>query len=171
MSERKILSVDIGKLDPQRALRFVSESMDHFKERTVQKVDLAKDFVEIRLKDDEDFLIIKETLTRIGVASPNKHELFQTCHILHKQGKLYIVHFKQMFALDGKTTNFDEEDKSRLNGIVNLLLEWGLIELVNPEQVKTPEPMSVGKKLKVISSKDKANWTLKPKYNIGRKKG
>ena len=154
-------------------LETITITAQEMKERLLNKLsssDPTKEFVEIKLKDEEDFLIIKETLTRIGVASPAKHELFQTCHILHKQGKLYIVHFKQMFALDGKPTNFDEEDKSRLNGIINLLAEWGLIEVVNPDMVKTPEPMQVGKKLKVISSKDKVNWSLKPKYNIGKKK-
>lgn len=133
------------------------------------KVNPDTDFIEIKLNDQEDFLIIKETLTRIGVASPSKKELYQTAHILHKQGKYYLVHFKQMFALDGKPTNFDEEDRARLNTIANLLVEWSLIELVDKEKTKEPV-LAVGRKLRVISSKDKTEWTLKSKYNIGRKK-
>lgn len=137
-------------------------------EKTIVRVVPETDFIEIGLKDQEDFLIIKETLTRIGVASPTKKELYQTAHILHKQGRYYLVHFKQMFALDGKPTNFDNEDRARLNTIANLLAEWELIELKNPDMTKEPT-IPVGRKLKVISSKDKAEWTLKPKYAIGRK--
>jgi Bacteriophage translational regulator len=124
--------------------------------------------VEVRLAEEEDFLKIKETLTRIGVASRKDQKLYQSCHILHKQGRYYIVHFKELFALDGKPTNWGDEDKGRRNTIIQLLEEWGLIKVVDQEAIRDPKaPMS---QIKIISHKDKGNWTLEAKYNIGRKK-
>jgi hypothetical protein len=124
--------------------------------------------IEVRIAEEEDFLKIKETLTRIGVASRKDNKLYQSCHILHKQGKYYIVHFKELFALDGKPSDFTSEDKGRRNTIANLLEEWGLIKVVEPERIKDPKaPMS---QVKIIPHKDKENWTLEAKYNIGRKK-
>lgn len=124
--------------------------------------------IEVKIAEEEDFLKIKETLTRIGVASRKDNKLFQSCHILHKQGKYYIVHFKELFILDGKPSNFIEEDKGRRNTIINLLQEWELIKVVDPDKIKEPKaPMS---QIKIIPFKEKNNWTLEPKYNIGRKK-
>ena len=123
--------------------------------------------IEVTLTSEEDFLKIKETLTRIGVASRKDKKLFQSCHILHKQGKYYIVHFKELFALDGKPSNFSEDDVARRNTIVNLLAEWGLIKLVNAQKSSTPvAPFS---QVKVITHKEKDEWELVAKYNIGRK--
>ena len=124
--------------------------------------------VEVKLKEDEDFLKIRETLTRIGVASRKDKTLFQSCHILHKQGKYYITHFKELFSMDGKPSNFTEDDISRRNSIANLLAEWGLVELVNPE--KTKEPVSPLSQIKVLPHKEKDEWNLAAKYNIGKKK-
>jgi hypothetical protein len=124
--------------------------------------------IEVMLTSEEDFLKIKETLTRIGVASRKDRKLFQSCHILHKQGKYYIVHFKELFALDGKPSNFSEDDVARRNTIVNLLAEWGLIKLVNPDKSSTPvAPFS---QVKVITHKEKDEWELVAKYNIGKKR-
>jgi hypothetical protein len=123
--------------------------------------------VEVLLKDDDDFLKIRETLTRIGVASHKNKTLYQSCHILHKQGKYYIVHFKELFALDGKPSNFGDEDIGRRNTIANLLAEWGLIKLVDGE--KTKEPIAPLNQIKVLPYKDKAEWNLETKYNIGKK--
>lgn len=123
--------------------------------------------VEVKLPKDDDFLKVKETLTRIGVASRKDNTLFQSCHILHKQGKYYIVHFKELFALDGKSTNFSEEDKGRRNVIAELLSDWGLVNLVDTNSVISPKtPMS---KIKIIPFKEKGSWNLKSKYSIGRK--
>ena len=128
----------------------------------------VKDLVEVKIKEQDDFLKIRETLTRIGVASRKDQKLYQSCHILHKQGKYYIVHFKELFALDGKPSDFTAEDKGRRNTIANLLEEWGLIKIVNTEVSKEPKaPMS---QIKIIPYKDKGSWTLEAKYNIGRKK-
>lgn len=127
--------------------------------------DLIDTLVEVKLLNQNDFLKIKETLTRIGVASKKDKKLFQSCHILHKQGKYYIVHFKELFALDGKETNFSDEDRQRRNTIANLLDEWGLVELVNPEMVEDRAPMN---QVKVISYKEKNEWELCSKYSIGR---
>ena len=113
--------------------------------------------VEVKLKEDEDFLKIRETLTRIGVASRKDKTLFQSCHILHKQGKYYITHFKELFSMDGKPSNFTEDDISRRNSIANLLAEWGLVELVNPE--KTKEPVSLFRRLKFYHTKKKMSGT------------
>ena len=129
---------------------------------------LIDSLVEVKIAEEEDFLKIKETLTRIGVASRKDNKLYQSCHILHKQGKYYIVHFKELFALDGKPTDFTDEDKGRRNTIANLLEEWGWIKVVEAERVKDPKaPMS---QIKIIPHKDKANWVLEAKYSIGRKK-
>jgi hypothetical protein len=123
--------------------------------------------VEVELNDEDDFLKIRETLTRIGIASRKDKSLYQSCHILHKRGKYYIVHFKELFALDGKPTNFNENDQGRRNTIANLLAEWGLLSLVDVN--KSAEAVPLGQ-IKIISHKDKSNWTLVAKYNIGNKK-
>lgn len=123
--------------------------------------------VEVKLNIDEDFLKVRETLTRIGVASKKDKILYQSCHILHKQGLYYIVHFKELFALDGKPSNFAEEDVARRNTISNLLAEWGLITLVDKQKTQAPvAPMS---QIKIIPYKEKDEWSLVTKYNIGRK--
>jgi len=124
--------------------------------------------VEVTLSSDEDFLKVKETLTRIGVASRKNRALYQSCHILHKQQKYYIVHFKELFALDGKPTNFDVEDQARRNTIANLLEEWGLVKIKDPE--RTSDPIAPLNTTKIIAFKDKDQWDLIPKYNIGKKK-
>jgi hypothetical protein len=123
--------------------------------------------IEVTLPNEEDFLKIKETLTRIGVASKKDRKLYQSCHILHKQGKYYIVHFKELFALDGKPSNFSEEDVGRRNTIVNLLAEWGLLKLVIVE--KSQEPRTPLSQIKILAYKDRNEWELVAKYNIGRK--
>jgi hypothetical protein len=124
--------------------------------------------IEVTLSSEEDFLKIKETLTRIGVASRKDKKLFQSCHILHKQGRYYIVHFKELFSLDGKPSNFSEDDVARRNTIVNLLAEWELIKLVNPK--KSSEPVAPFSQVKVITHKEKGEWELEAKYNIGKKR-
>ena len=124
--------------------------------------------IEVTLSSEEDFLKIKETLTRIGVASRKDKKLFQSCHILHKQGRYYIVHFKELFSLDGKPSNFSEDDVARRNTIVNLLAEWELIKLVNPQ--KSSEPVAPFSQVKVITHKEKGDWELEAKYNIGKKR-
>lgn len=126
-----------------------------------------EDFVEVRLKCDDDFLKVKETLTRVGVASERTKTLYQSCHILHKRGQFYIVHFKELFALDGKPSSFDEEDVSRRNTIANLLSDWGLVELVDKQ--KSASPVAPMKLIKVIPFKSKDEWNLVSKYKIGRK--
>tara|TARA_X000000950_G_scaffold156316_1_gene191651 strand:+ start:625 stop:1032 length:408 start_codon:yes stop_codon:yes gene_type:complete len=122
--------------------------------------------LEVALKEPDDFLKVRETLSRIGVASRKEKTLFQSCHILHKQGKYYIVHFKELFALDGKDTNLSENDIARRNTISNLLSDWGLVKVVKESEVEAA-PLS---QIKVISFKDKENWKLETKYNIGKKK-
>ena len=124
------------------------------------------DMVEIRFKEDDDFLKIKETLTRMGVASNRDKILYQSTHILHKQGQYYIVHFKELFALDGKPTNLTKVDIERRNAIVNLLQEWKLLTIVKPDLLV---PMGNVGQFKIISFKDKVDWQLVPKYNIGVK--
>ena len=126
------------------------------------------DLIEVRLKEEDDFLKVRETLTRIGIASRKDPKLFQSCHILHKQGHYYIVHFKELFSLDGKPTNFSEEDIARRNTIANLLNEWRLCTLVEP--TKSVAPVAPINSIKIISFKDKAKWELVPKYNIGKSK-
>ena len=123
--------------------------------------------LEVGLNEPDDFLKVRETLTRIGVASRKEKKIYQSCHILHKQGKYYIVHFKELFALDGKNTNFSSNDLQRRNRIAKLLLDWGLIGIVKEEQVEDLAPLN---QIKVLSFKDKGDWTLESKYNIGRKK-
>ena len=123
------------------------------------------DMLEISLKEPDDFLKVRETLSRIGVASRKENKLYQSCHILHKQGKYYIVHFKELFALDGKDTNLSENDIARRNTIVNLLDDWGLVEVLG-----TAEPAAPLSQIKVISYKEKSDWTLETKYNIGKKR-
>jgi len=129
---------------------------------------LIEAMVEVKLNEPDDFLKVRETLTRIGIASRKEKTLFQSCHILHKQGKYYIVHFKELFALDGKTTNFTENDTARRNSIANLLSEWELITLVDPN--KSAEPTVPLSQLKILSFKEKDEWDLTPKYNIGNKR-
>ena len=123
---------------------------------------------EVRLKNPDDFLKVRETLTRIGVASKKDKILYQSCHILHKQGRYYIVHFKELFALDGKPSNFSESDMARRNTITNLLKEWDLIEVVIESQ--TENPISPISQIKVLPFKEKDEWELVAKYNIGKKK-
>lgn len=129
-------------------------------------IDLT-DFIEIILPEPDNFLKIKETLTRIGVASKKDNTLWQSVHILHKQGKYYLVHFKELFLLDGKKSNFSEDDKARRNTIANLLHEWELLDLVDPEKSKYPvAPLN---HIKIISHKEKVNWNLIAKYTVGKK--
>ena len=123
--------------------------------------------VEITLKTKEDFLKVKETLTRIGISSRTDKKLWQSCHILHKRGKYAIMHFKEMFVLDGLSSDISDEDLGRRNVIVKLLVEWGLIDAVDEEEYK--EPMIPLSKLKIISHKEKVDWQLIPKYHIGRR--
>ena len=126
------------------------------------------EMVECTLAEPDDFLKIRETLTRIGVASRKDKTLFQSCHILHKQGRYYIVHFKELFILDGKPTNFSENDQARRNTIANLLVEWNLIKLVNTDQTASlTVPLN---QLKILAYKEKDEWVLTAKYNIGNKK-
>ena len=124
--------------------------------------------VECVLEEPDDFLKVRETLTRIGVASRKDKNLYQSCHILHKQGRYFIVHFKELFALDGKPTNFSENDQARRNTIANLLAEWGLIKLINSEEIS--ELVVPLNQLKILSFKEKDMWELTAKYNIGSKK-
>ena len=121
--------------------------------------------LEVKIKEPDDFLKIRETLTRIGVASRKERKIYQSCHILHKQGRYFIVHFKELFALDGKTANIFVNDIERRNTIGKLLSDWGLIELVNKEDL-TSAPLS---QIKVLPFKEKKEWILEPKYNIGKK--
>ena len=121
--------------------------------------------LEVGLKEPDDFLKIRETLSRIGVASRKERKLYQSCHILHKQGRYYIVHFKELFALDGKETNLSDNDIARRNSIAKLLKDWGLVNIIgNAENVA---PMS---QIKIISFKEKNDWILETKYNIGKKR-
>ena len=120
--------------------------------------------LEVTLNEPDDFLKVRETLTRIGVASRKDNKLYQSCHILHKQGRYFIVHFKELFLLDGKPSNLLENDVQRRNTIATLLSDWGLIDVVDKEQSKNVAPL---RQIKVISFKDKHNWELCPKYNIG----
>ena len=125
-----------------------------------------EDMVEVTLDQKDDFLKVRETLTRIGVASKKEKVLYQSCHILHKQGKYYITHFKELFALDGKPTDITENDIARRNTVANLLEDWELIKIVTKEQTK--EPTVSLSQVKIISHKEKADWELVPKYNIGK---
>lgn len=127
-----------------------------------------KELIEVTLPDPENFLKVKETLSRIGVASKKDKTLYQSCHILHKQGKYYIVHFKQLFLLDGKQSDFSEDDRGRLNAIANLLDEWELVTLVDED--KSSDPVAPLSQIKIISHKEKSEWNLVAKYNIGKKR-
>jgi hypothetical protein len=129
---------------------------------------VLESLIEVRLGEEDDFLKVRETLTRIGVASRKDKTLYQSCHILHKQGKYYIVHFKELFALDGKPTDFSTEDKGRRNTVVKLLSDWGLIAIVDPDKIEDPQtPLN---QIKILPFKEKNEWSLVTKYNIGRKK-
>ena len=123
--------------------------------------------IEVTLKEPDDFLKVRETLTRIGVASRKEKKIYQSCHILHKQGKYFIVHFKELFALDGKKANLFNNDVQRRNRIAQLLSDWGLVTIVDAEKIADAAPLS---QIKVLSYKDKGEWTLESKYNIGKKK-
>ncbi len=128
---------------------------------------LVDSLVEVRLGEQDDFLKVKETLTRIGVASRKDQSLYQSCHILHKQGKYYIVHFKELFMLDGKPNNFSDDDRKRRNAIAGLLEEWNLVKIVDPSKVEDKMAMN---QIKILPYKEKSEWNLVTKYNIGRKK-
>ncbi len=131
-------------------------------------MNIVDSLVEVELPTQDSFLKVKETLTRIGVASKKDKVLYQSCHILHKQGKYYIVHFKELFILDGKANTLSDEDKARRNTVVNLLEEWGLIKTVKPESVQDlVAPLS---QIKVLPHKEKGEWELVPKYSIGKRK-
>ena len=127
----------------------------------------TESMVEVSLREPDDFLKVRETLTRIGVASRKEKKLYQSCHILHKQGKYYIVHFKELFALDGKKANLSINDVQRRNRIVQLLGDWGLVTINSKESIADVAPLS---QIKVLAYREKGDWTLESKYNIGKKK-
>jgi len=127
----------------------------------------TESMIEVGLSEPDDFLKVRETLTRIGVASRKEKKLYQSCHILHKQGKYYIVHFKELFALDGKKANLSLNDVQRRNRIVQLLGDWGLVSINSKESIADVAPLS---QIKVLAYKEKGDWTLESKYNIGKKK-
>jgi len=122
--------------------------------------------LEVTLEEPDDFLKVRETLTRIGVASRKDNTLFQSCHILHKQGRYFIVHFKELFLLDGKKSNLEENDIARRNTIATLMSDWGLLSIDNKDKA---QPLAPLRQIKIIPFKEKNNWTLQPKYNIGNK--
>lgn len=122
--------------------------------------------LEVTLEEPDDFLKVRETLTRIGVASRKDNTLFQSCHILHKQGRYFIVHFKELFLLDGKKSNLEENDVARRNTIATLMSDWGLLSIDDKEKA---QPLAPLRQIKIIPFKEKNNWTLQPKYNIGTK--
>ena len=126
---------------------------------------LQEQMLEISLKEPDDFLKVRETLSRIGVASRKERKLYQSCHILHKQGRYFIVHFKELFALDGKQTNLSENDIARRNTIAKLLADWDLVKVLG-----VPDPVAPLSQIKVLSYREKADWTLETKYNIGKKR-
>lgn len=130
-------------------------------------MNVVENLIEVKLHNPEDFLKIKETLSRIGVASRKDNTLYQSCHILHKQQKYYVVHFKELFMLDGKQSNFDDDDKGRRNTICHLLEEWGLLNIVSKEAASAPTANL--SQIKIIAHKDKSNWNLVAKYTIGKK--
>jgi hypothetical protein len=130
-------------------------------------VDLSK-FIEVTLVEQDDFLKVRETLTRIGVSSRKEKVLYQSCHILHKQGRYYIVHFKELFALDGKPSNISENDIERRNAIARLLEEWELVDIVNPQVIG--DKVAPVHQIKIIAFKEKDEWELVSKYNIGKKR-
>ena len=127
----------------------------------------ASMMVEVCLAQPDDFLKVRETLTRIGVASRGENKLYQSCHILHKQGRYFIVHFKELFLLDGKTSNFSENDLQRRNRITKLLCDWGLVDVVEPTMIEDMSPIN---QIKILPHKEKSEWQLIPKYSIGSKK-
>ena len=128
----------------------------------------TESFLEVVLAEDEDFLKIKETLTRIGVASKKEAKLYQSCHILHKRGRYYVVHFKELFLLDGKTADFTEEDEARRNTIAALLEDWGLYKIADKQRFEGPRaPLN---QIKILAHKDKGKWILESKYSIGKKR-
>lgn len=129
--------------------------------------DIVDSLIEIRLENEDDFLKVRETLTRIGISSPKEKKLYQSCHILHKRGRYYIVHFKELFALDGKNTNFSEEDEGRRNTIAKVLSDWGLVSLVSNIDESNMCPMN---QIKIISYREKEDWELVAKYNIGNRR-
>ena len=129
---------------------------------------MTENMVEVRLKNEDDFLKIRETLTRIGVASKKNRTIYQSCHILHKQGRYFIVHFKELFALDGKPSNFAEEDIARRNTVANLLAEWSLVDLVDAG--RSSQPIAPLSQIKVLPYKEKDEWELVAKYNLGKKR-
>ena len=135
---------------------------------TEPEIDWSQDqMIEVTLNEPDDFLKVRETLTRIGVASRKEKKIYQSCHILHKQGRYYIVHFKELFALDGKSANLSINDVQRRNRIITLLSDLGLITIINSEQITDVAPLN---QIKVLSYNDKGEWTLETKYNIGKKK-
>ena len=127
----------------------------------------ADQMIEVTLNEPDDFLKVRETLTRIGVASRKEKKIYQSCHILHKQGRYYIVHFKELFALDGKRANLTQNDVQRRNRIIQLLCDWGLVTVINIEKVTDTAPLN---QIKVLAYKEKGDWVLETKYNIGKKK-
>jgi len=127
----------------------------------------ADQMIEVTLNEPDDFLKVRETLTRIGVASRKEKKIYQSCHILHKQGRYYIVHFKELFALDGKHANLTQNDVQRRNRIIQLLTDWGLVTVINPEKITDIAPLN---QIKVLAYKEKNEWILETKYNIGKKK-
>tara|TARA_B100000925_G_scaffold67758_1_gene46548 strand:+ start:29 stop:460 length:432 start_codon:yes stop_codon:yes gene_type:complete len=127
----------------------------------------ADQMIEVNLNEPDDFLKVRETLTRIGVASRKEKKIYQSCHILHKQGRYYIVHFKELFALDGKRANLTQNDVQRRNRIIQLLCDWGLVTVINLEKVTDIAPLN---QIKVLAYKEKGDWVLETKYNIGKKK-
>lgn len=131
-------------------------------------MNVIDELVEVTLPDEASFLKVKETLTRIGIASKKEQKLYQSCHILHKQGKYYIVHFKELFMLDGKNNDFSEDDRARRNTIINLLVEWELVKAVDAEMIADPTaPLS---QIKILPHKEKGEWELVAKYSIGKKR-
>ena len=127
----------------------------------------ADQMIEVSLNEPDDFLKVRETLTRIGVASRKEKKIYQSCHILHKQGRYYIVHFKELFALDGKRANLTQNDVQRHNRIIQLLCDWGLVTVINIEKITDIAPLN---QIKVLAYKEKGDWVLETKYNIGKKK-
>ena len=127
----------------------------------------ADQMIEVTLNEPDDFLKVRETLTRIGVASRKEKKIYQSCHILHKQGRYYIVHFKELFALDGKRANLTQNDVQRRNRIIQLLCDWGLVTVINIEKITDIAPLN---QIKVLAYKEKGDWVLETKYNIGIKK-
>ena len=142
---------------------------NNYKGELIMEKDLFRGVgVEITLPNPDNFLKIKETLTRIGISSKKEKKLYQSCHILHKQGRYAILHFKELFILDGKENTFADEDRSRRNTVINLLEEWDLLKIVDPS--KSEDPVAPLSQIKILSHKEKNEWILEPKYNIGKKK-